>query len=173
MAKKGFIYYDDWSSELLNLPDKLRLKIDDAVKRYVLYGEEPSDPEVLYSMFGLMRKVIDRDAAKYEDTCKKRRISGAKGGRAKSTKSKQMVANGSKSKQELASVANLANINKDTSKEVCITDNISEIIVGNDGKRYFHQDGHDILLPDNAPDYPSDGQKYYWDERNDMWRREG
>ena len=69
--KTNFLYYTDWAEQLLTFPDGLRLKIDDAVKRYVLYGEEPTDREVIYSMFGLMRAQIDRDRAKYWNTCQK------------------------------------------------------------------------------------------------------
>ena len=70
--KSSFVYYLDWAEELLTLPSELRLKVDDAVKRYVLYGEEPTDREVIYSMFGLMRKQIDRDADRWEDIRGKR-----------------------------------------------------------------------------------------------------
>lgn len=49
--KPNFLYYTDWAEQLLSFPADLRLKIDDAVKRYVLYGEEPTDRDVLYSMF--------------------------------------------------------------------------------------------------------------------------
>lgn len=71
--KSSFVYYLDWAEELLTLPSELRLKVDDAVKRYVLYGEEPTDREVIYSMFGLMRKQIDRDADRWRDIREKRR----------------------------------------------------------------------------------------------------
>ena len=65
--KPNFLYYTDWAEQLLSFPADLRLKIDDAVKRYVLYGEEPTDRD----MFGLMRAQIDRDRAKYADVCNK------------------------------------------------------------------------------------------------------
>lgn len=70
--KSSFVYYLDWAEELLTLPSELRLKVDDAVKRYVLYGEEPTDREVIYSMFGLMRKQIDRDVDRWRDIREKR-----------------------------------------------------------------------------------------------------
>lgn len=69
--KPNFLYYTDWAEQLLTFPAELRLKIDDAVKRYVLYGEEPTDREVIYSMFGLMRAQIDRDRIKYAAVCNK------------------------------------------------------------------------------------------------------
>lgn len=71
--RASFVYYTDWAKELLKYPNDLRLKIDDAVKRYVLYGEEPTDREVIYSMFGLMRTQIDRDTEKYTIKCEKNR----------------------------------------------------------------------------------------------------
>lgn len=74
--RASFVYYKDWAELLLTFPDELRLKIDDAVKRYVLYGEEPTDREVIYSMFGLMRTQIDRDTEKYDEICKKRGEAG-------------------------------------------------------------------------------------------------
>ncbi|MBQ8153822.1 MAG: hypothetical protein IJ069_09115 [Prevotella sp.] len=71
--RKSFLYYTDWAKQLLGLPERLRLKIDDAIKRYVLYGEEPTDKEVLYSMFSLMRSQIDRDNEKYLGRCERNR----------------------------------------------------------------------------------------------------
>lgn len=68
-SRRRFYYYTDWAEQLLTVPADLRLKIDDAVKRYVLYGEEPTDREVLYSMFGLMRSQLDRDRISYTETC--------------------------------------------------------------------------------------------------------
>ena len=77
--RTSFVYYVDWAKELLKYPDDLRLKIDDAVKRYVLYGEEPIDREVIYSMFGLMRTQLDRDNEKWNCTKQKRSDAGKKG----------------------------------------------------------------------------------------------
>lgn len=73
MGRSCFLYYKDWATQMLTLPPDLRLKIDDAIKRYVLYGEEPSDKEVLYSMFGLMRGQIDKDNAAYQERCDQNR----------------------------------------------------------------------------------------------------
>lgn len=67
--RKAFLYYVDWAEALLQLPDALRLKIDDAVKRYVIYGEEPTDPIVKYSMFTMMRLKIDKDTQAYAEKC--------------------------------------------------------------------------------------------------------
>lgn len=73
IRKNAFLYYNDWAKEMLLLPDDLRLKIDDAVKKFVLYGEEPSDPNVLYSMFTLMRRRLQQDNEEYLAKCETNR----------------------------------------------------------------------------------------------------
>lgn len=79
MEKQSFIYYYQWAEELLLLPDDLRLKIDDAVKRYVLYGEEPKDRDVIYSMFGIMRNQLEKDGKKWERIKNERSKAGVEG----------------------------------------------------------------------------------------------
>lgn len=71
ISKSSFVYYLDWAEELLKYPDDLRLKIDDAIKKYVLYKEEPTDRDVIFSIFGIIRKQLDRDLDKYLNKCKK------------------------------------------------------------------------------------------------------
>ena len=106
--KSSFVYYLDWAEELLTLPSELRLKVDDAVKRYVLYGEEPTDREVIYSMFGLMRKQIDRDADKWNDIQVKRSEAGRRGAE---VTNRQKSANDGKCRQKSANSAVNVNVN--------------------------------------------------------------
>lgn len=106
--KSSFVYYLDWAEELLTLPGELRLKVDDAVKRYVLYGEEPTDREVIYSMFGLMRKQIDRDADKWNDIRVKRSEAGRRGAE---VTNRQKSANDGKCRQKSANSAVNVNVN--------------------------------------------------------------
>lgn len=78
-SKKSFIYYLDWAEELLKYPNDLRLMIDDAIKKYVLYGEEPTEREVTFSIFGIIKKQLDRDSDKWDSIRKKRADAGRKG----------------------------------------------------------------------------------------------
>ncbi len=78
-SKNSFIYYHDWAEELLKYPDDLRLKIDDAIKKYVLYGEEPTEREIIFSIFGIIRKQLDRNNEKWDSIKKKRAEAGRKG----------------------------------------------------------------------------------------------
>lgn len=77
----GFIFRCDWAAALLEMPPELRLKINDAIFRYVLSGEEPTDPAVKFSMFPLIKAELDRNAEKYADVCEKRREAGRRGGK--------------------------------------------------------------------------------------------
>lgn len=121
--KSSFIYYLDWAEELLTLPSELRLKVDDAVKRYVLYGEEPTDREVIYSMFGLMRKQIDRDADKWNDIRLKRSEAGRRGAE---VTNRQKSANDGKCRQKSANSAVNVNVNGNVSSN---EDNKKENII--------------------------------------------
>lgn len=121
--KSSFVYYLDWAEELLTLPSELRLKVDDAVKRYVLYGEEPTDREVIYSMFGLMRKQIDRDADKWNDIREKRSEAGRRGAE---VTNRQKSANDGKCRQKSANSAVNVNVNGNVSSN---EDIIKEIII--------------------------------------------
>ena len=63
--QRAFVYYFDWAEMLLDMPADMRLKIDDAIKRYAVFGEEPTDPAVIYSPFALIRMQIDRNNTEY------------------------------------------------------------------------------------------------------------
>ena len=102
---KAFLYYTDWAEAMLSLPDDLRLKIDDAIKRYVLYGEEPDDNYIKYSMYSMMRMKIEKDTEAYAERCKAisevRSDAGKKGNEKRwgNSQSSQTVANGRKSRK--------------------------------------------------------------------------
>ena len=116
-GRTSFVYYVDWARELLNYPDELRLKIDDAIKRYVLFGEEPTDAAVKFSVFGLIRGQIDRDFEKWQNIKKKRSEAGAKGAEA---------ANAGKSRQKSANPA--VNVNENVNVNVNEDVNVSSFL---------------------------------------------
>lgn len=75
MARKeeGFIFRYCWAEELLKLPKDLRGRINDAIQRFALYGEEPADEYLKYTMYAVIRNQILRDREKYQEVCEKRR----------------------------------------------------------------------------------------------------
>ncbi len=62
--KTAFLFYREWCGLLLELDDSLRHRTLDAVLRYALDGEEPTDRDVR-GVFGFIRLQIDRDTAKW------------------------------------------------------------------------------------------------------------
>ena len=75
MAKReeGFIFRYCWAEELLRLPADLRGKINDAIQHFALYGEDPADEYLRYTMYAVIRNQILRDREKYQEVCDKRR----------------------------------------------------------------------------------------------------
>lgn len=75
MAKReeGFIFRYCWAEELLRLPVDLRGKINDAIQHFALYGEDPADEYLRYTMYAVIRNQILRDREKYQEVCEKRR----------------------------------------------------------------------------------------------------
>lgn len=69
----GFIFRYIWAEELLKLPEDLRSKINDAIQRFAVYGEEPEDEHLKYTMYSVIRSQIIRDREKYQEVCDKRR----------------------------------------------------------------------------------------------------
>lgn len=77
--KETLIIYRDWWEAMRNLPPELRFKAFDSICEYAFEGKQPEDP-IIRAVTALMRSAIDRDRAKYEEICNKRRISGRLGG---------------------------------------------------------------------------------------------
>lgn len=71
--EEGFVFRYVWAEELLKLPENLRGKINDAIQRFAVYGEEPEDDYLKYTMYAVIRSQIIRDREKYESTCEERR----------------------------------------------------------------------------------------------------
>ena len=147
--KTSFVYYKDWAEELMKLPSDLRLRIDDAVKRYVFYGEEPTDREVLYSMFALMRTQIDRDAEKYERIRAVRSDAGNKGNLKRWGDRSQNVANvanatnASQKSQKVANVAVDADVDADADADKTpfgVIDNVSRSLSLKERQKMFYNE---------------------------------
>ena len=108
-VKKGFVLYYDYRNHLALLSDEERGRLLMALLNYTENGEEPDLDGAALMAFSFIRAQIDRDTAKYEATCKKRREAGKQGGRppkAKESEENQEEANESNEKQMKAKKAN-------------------------------------------------------------------
>ena len=102
MSKDSFVIVREQRPAFDCLSDEDAGKLIKAVLAYQFDGVEPVLPPVPQMAFAMMKPVFERFAAKYEETCRKRREAGAKGGKAK-------AANASKCQPEQANVANASN----------------------------------------------------------------
>lgn len=106
--KKSIIIYADCIAILEELTYEQAGRLFKAILTYV--NDEPiteiNDPAVKMA-FKVLKIQIDRDSQKYEKICEKRREYGRLGGlkKAEATKSQHKPAEATKSKQELANVA--------------------------------------------------------------------
>lgn len=112
--KKSFVLYTEYEENLEELPDVELGQLFRAIFSYVNRGIVPDLSPSTRMAFSFIRKDLDRNQAKYEETCRRRAEAGQKGGLAKAanaSKAKQKVANASKAKQGLANLADNDNDN--------------------------------------------------------------
>lgn len=113
MAKNSFVMYVDWLDMLEELDDAERGVLMLAVMRHQSGQELPEMGVGARVAFAQIRKQLDKDAAKYEDTAAKRREAGKAGGVAKSNKTKQMLANASNDKQTVTNAGKVKQTDPD------------------------------------------------------------
>lgn len=112
--KKSFVLYTEYEENLEDLPDAELGQLFRAIFSYVNRGVIPELSPSCKMAFSFIRKDLDRNQAKYEETCRRRAEAGQKGGLAKAanaSKAKQKVANASKAKQGLANLPDNDNDN--------------------------------------------------------------
>ena len=88
MAKDSFVFYTQWAEQINLLTDKQAGALFKAVCGYVETGKIKKLDAVTNMLFSVIKSQIDKDTAKYEETCQKRKQAGAKGGRPKAEKQK-------------------------------------------------------------------------------------
>ena len=102
MRKNSFVIYTDCLEQLEVIPDAERGVLFLEVLKYARTGVVPTiENPFLKALFLGFKNQIDRDTAKYDEVCKKRAESGRQGG----IKKAENLANATKSKQNLANVA--------------------------------------------------------------------
>ena len=79
--KKSFVLYTEYEENLQDLPDEELGQLFKAIFSYVNRGVIPDLSPSCKMAFSFIRKDLDRNQAKYEETCRKRREAGSKGGR--------------------------------------------------------------------------------------------
>lgn len=120
-GKKTFIFYSDWINMVREMPNEDAGILLKHILSYV-NDEEPTTDNLLVKMaFGHMKPMLKSDLDKWHSIREKRKISGAKGGKA-SAKQKQASA---KQVQAVNDNVNVYN-NNNNSKNVVFVDSYDE-----------------------------------------------
>ncbi len=105
-GKKSFIIYHDYREPLNLLTDEQRGRLLIALLDYSEHGIVPEfDEGALLMAFSFIRQTLDRDAATWEETRKKRADAGRMGAEVTNGKRRQMSANGGNAENESANSA--------------------------------------------------------------------
>lgn len=99
-----FVGFRLWGRALLSYPDELRLKIHDAVLRYVMSGEMPEDERVLLSIFTYIKETLD-EARRQSEECRRKLSEAGRRGAAKT--------NGIKGKKQEEGLKPAVDVTKD------------------------------------------------------------
>lgn len=123
--KKSFIVYSDWERYFLALSDQQAGKLLKALFAFVSRDEEMELEPMAQMAFMFMSDQIRRDTRKWKEVCEKKRVLGARGGKARgkninASKEKQIEANASNEMQNEARASNEVQIEAGASKEVQI-----------------------------------------------------
>lgn len=121
--KKSFVLYTEYEENLEELPDEDLGQLFRAIFSYVNRGIVPDLSPSCKMAFSFIRKDLDRNQAKYEETCRRRAEAGQKGGLAKASNAKQKLAKASNAKQGLANLADNENDNDNVNENVNENDN--------------------------------------------------
>ncbi len=120
-GKKSFVLYNDMKQPLKLLSDSQRGKLLLALFDYSENGEIPPFDDGAMSMaFSFIRQTLDRDAASWEETRKKRAEAGHKGAEVTNGKRRQMSAKGGNAENSTANstVSVSDNVNENVSESV-------------------------------------------------------
>ena len=139
-TKRSFVLYYDYRQHLTLLNDEERGQLLMALFDYVETGKEPEIQGAALMAFSFIRLQIDKDAAKYAETCRKRSEAGKRGGRPSKAEDEN----------ENQAEAKKANAFSEKQTEAKKADNDNENDNENDNDHY-----HDI----NNPPIPPQGGK--------------
>lgn len=119
--KNSFVLYTDYRQHTALLSVEEKAQLLDAIFAYAA-GEEVELTGMALMAFSFIKAQMDRDNAKYEEKCEKRKIAGSKGGLAKASNAKQKVANVANARSAKQKVANVADTDTENDTDT-VTDN--------------------------------------------------
>ena len=85
MERKSFVFYKEWSEEIKDLPDDVRLEIYESIVEYATTGNVRGLKPMANIAFNFIKPTIDKDSKKYLAITERNRANGNKGGRPRRT----------------------------------------------------------------------------------------
>ena len=148
MNKRSFIIYQEWATLIRGLPTDKAGELIQAICSYKLEEEYTISDMTVKAVFDMIKAQLDADADKYAEVCRKRAENGKKGGVAKASNSKQMLANASKSKQKLADNDNDNDNDNDINKKKKSTRTSDKLVFGEYSHVRLTEDQYNKLAAD-------------------------
>ena len=141
LKRKSFIFNVDWQEILLSYPAEVRLEVYDAIIEYVASGTLLELKPMAKMAFSFIKKEIDFNEEKYQETINKRSEAGKKG-----MKSRYQ------NYQKVTNVTNDNKANKSYQKVTNVTDNDNDNDNDNDIKKELSNDNSKESVGDDEFD---------------------
>lgn len=115
-TRESFIYHIEWEDAIEVLPVEIRHEVRDAIMTYARSGQVPELSVQASVAFAFIRRDMDRDAQKYEETVTARSENGKRGARTRWGKqsANEGMANDSKNGNTISEMAKMANDSKNS-----------------------------------------------------------
>lgn len=127
MERTTVIFNLDWCDIIQDYPDDIRLEFYEAILKYASTGIVPKLSSLALMAFKFAKKEIDKNNEKFSKKLEAKKSAGAKGGKQKAKNQKDVAKSSkndfaTKSKQEVANVANVAEYENENENEyeVCV-----------------------------------------------------
>ena len=147
--KKSFVLYTEYEENIEELPDVELGQLFRAIFGYVNRGIVPELSPSSKMAFSFIRKDLDRNQAKYEETCRKRREAGSKGGRP--PKANADGENQTKAKKPNGFSENQTKAKKPDNENVNVNENVNENVNGNGNGNVNGNEGYRPQRAGNNP----------------------
>ena len=138
-AKKSFVFNCEWQEVLMDYPPEVRLEVYDAVIEYAVSGKLSELKPLAKMAFSFIKKEIDFNNSRYEETVSKRSEAGRKGMSARYA-----------SKGSASNVTNATSDNKTNTCYQGIT-NLTNVTDNDNVYDNEYENENDISSPSNPP----------------------
>lgn len=135
MGNNSFLFNLEWYNVLLDYPEEVRFEVYEAIMRYASTGTLSELKPLAKMAFSFIKKEMDYNREKYEDTIEKRRAAGVKSAEVKKMRKEQIEQNEQKNQQNqhvLTQLTSVECVQQNQHKATNSTDNVNDNVNDND-----------------------------------------